>query len=31
MARIQLNQTHERINRINYSKVSGYAPLPNLV
>ena len=31
MARIQLNQTHERINRINYAKVSGSAPLPNLV
>jgi len=31
MARIQLNQANEKINRINYSKVSGSAPLPNLV
>ena len=31
MANIQLNKKNEKIVRRNYSKVSGSAPLPNLV
>ena len=31
MATIQLNKKNEKIVRKNYSKVSGSAPLPNLV